>query len=362
MNYLTQFLDWFLNRNPYRTGVNPDTRFDSEKQFDFAHEERVTALSTNPFTNPQLSESPYPYENQRSTSSCVPHAVGLALAIERKNDVGDYVRLAPMFPYRLRSNYPSEGSAPQEMFDIYRKQGAPLYDTMPTPITEQWANNIAIPLEAYTEAAIFKGLEYWTLKSMYNDIGTLAGIAEQGHAVTILIYATYPEWAQEYPQIIVPGLRKQDATVVHCVTILPNSGFMKDGKKYCSVQDSAWFGGFKLRHLSEDFIKARVFASGYWDKVVPLGSGPKPQHHFAAILKYGDTGPEVLAMQQLFVSEGLLANDNMSGNFYGKTLAALHAFQTKYANDILIPNQLSRPTDIFGRSCIDKANQLITNV
>ncbi len=358
MNYVIAFLDWLLNKNPHYTGVNPDFRHELEKQLDHAHEERSVALSTNPFTNTQLTESPYPYENQRSTSSCVPHAVGLALAIERKNDLGSYVRPAPMFPYRLRSNYPSEGSALQEMYDRYRHDGAPLYDTMPTPISEQQANNMWIPLSFYDEAAIFKGLEYWTLKSMYNDIGTLAGIAEQGHAVTILIYATYPEWAQEYPQIMVPGLRKQDATVVHCVTILPNSGFIKDGKRYVVIQDSAWFGGFKRRYLSEDFITARIYAAGYWDKVVPLGSGPKPQHHFTVPIHYGDTGPEVLAMQQLFVSEGLLANENQTGHFFGKTLAALHAFQTKYAADILIPNQLTVPTNTFGISSMAKANLL----
>ncbi len=358
MNYLTTFLDWLLNRNPYYSGLNDDPRFDSEKQLDFAHEERLATLPANPFTNPQITESPYPYENQRSTSSCVPHSVGLALAIERKNDLGDYVRIAPMFPYRLRSNYPSEGCYLQEIFDLYRKNGAPLYDTMPTPITEAQANNLWIPLSAYDEAAIFKGLEYWTLKSMYNDIGTLAGIAQQGHGVSILIYATYPEWAQEYPQIIVPGLRKGGATVVHCVTILPNSGFVKDGKKFVVIQDSALFGGFRLRYVSEDFIRARVYAAGYWLRVVALSTGPVPKYVFNNDLKYGATGPDVAALQQLLISQGLLPVGMMSGLFLGRTLAGVKAFQNRFASDILIPNGLTTPTGIFGPASRKKANEL----
>ncbi len=358
MNYIIAFLDWLLNKNPHYTGVNPDTRFDSEKNKDYDHAERAVALPVDPFINLKTVSSGYYYENQNGTSSCVPHAVGLALAIERKTTLGDYERVAQMFPYRLRSNYPKEGSALQEIFEIYRTKGAPLYTTMPTPFTEVQANNMAIPFQAYVEAAIFKGFEYWTVKKNFNDIATLAAIAEQGHGVAILIYATYDEWAQAYPQIQQPNLTIAKAEVTHCVCILPKSGFWENGKRYVAIQDSAWFGDYKIRYLSEDFITARTFAAGYWDKVVALGSGTKPQHHFAAILRYGDTGPEVLAMQQLFISEGLLPSDCATGLFAGRTLAALHAFQTRYAADILIPNQLFRPTDVFGRSCIDKANAL----
>ncbi len=362
MIFLTTLLDWLLNRNKYFTGVNPDTRFESEKQKDYDHAERAISLPVDPFSNQKIVSSGYFYENQNNTSSCVPHAVGLALAIERKADLGDYERIAQMFPYRLRSNYPNEGSVFQNIFEIYRTKGAPLYTTMPTPMTEAQANNMVVPFQAYTEANIFKGFSYWTLKSDFNDIATLAGIAELGHGIPILIYATYDEYAQMYPQIQQPNLTIAKAEVSHCVCILPHSGFRENGKRYVAIQDSAHFGDLTIRYLSEDFIKARTFAAGYWQKVVALSSGPRPKHYFAKIIHYGDTGVEVLAMQQLFVAEGLLPSDCQTGLFAGRTLAALHAFQARYANDILIPNQLSRPTDLFGRSSIDVANKLCGSV
>ncbi len=268
-----------------------------------------------------------------------------------------------MFPYRLRSNYPGEGCYPQEIFELYRTHGAPLYTTLPTPGSEVEANKLELIAQEFVEAQIFKGYSYYTIKTGYDDIAVIAGVAAQGHAVPILIYATYDEWAQQYPQIIVPNLVQGSAyaEVEHCVCVLPHSGFTLNGKRYVAIQDSAWFGGWKLRYLSEDWIRARSYGpAGYFTKVIPLSAGPKPNHVFSTSIHYGDKGPEVLAMQQLFNSEGLLTSDNLSGAFNGRTLAALHAFQTKYAADILIPNGLTVPTAVFGPSCIAKANSLLS--
>lgn len=340
------------------TGVLPDPRPQEKKQQDFAHEERVVEAPVGPFENKQILVSPYPYENQWYTSSCCPHGVGLALGIERKADVGQYERLSWVFNYRQRSNYPNEGCYLQNVFDNYRHTGAPLFYSLPTPKTEAEANGAVLTSAMYNEAAIFKGLTYYTVTKNYNDIATLAGIAQQGHGVAILIYADLDEWALDYPVINKPSLTSGYAEVVHCICILPNSGFIKDGKRHVTVQDSAHFGGKVLRHLSEEFVKSRVYAAAYWDKVVPLGSGPKPKYVFNKDLRYGDTGPDVKAMQQLFISEGLLANENATGNFFGLTLAALHAFQSKYADEILKPNGLTQPTDLFGPATRLKANAL----
>src|SRR4051812_6657781 len=104
-------LSWlFGNKNNHFTGVLPDPRASQEKQCDYLHEERAAAVSVDPFSNKQITVSPYFYENQNRTYSCVPHGVGLGLGIERKNDVGSYQRIAQMFPYRLRQGYPAEGS------------------------------------------------------------------------------------------------------------------------------------------------------------------------------------------------------------------------------------------------------------
>lgn len=353
------WFDFLFQPRTQHTGVLDDPRSEDAKNKDWVHEERTGLAALNPFANQQTTESPYFYENQNRTFSCVPHAVGLSLAIERKADTGQYVRIAQMFPYRLRSNFNDEGSYPQNIADIYKKYGAPLFTTLPTPQSEQQANAIVLNAQEYTEAEIFKGSNYWTIKNNFNDIDTLASIAQDGHGVYILIYGLQDEWGRDYPIIQDLNLKLSPNTEIrHAVCVLPKSGFIKDGIKYITIQDSAWFGAKKIRHLSEDWVKRRVYAAGYWDKVVELEGGSVPKYTFTKTLKYGATGSEVKALQQLLISERLLPANCLTGAFYGRTLAALHAFQNKYADEILLPLKLDAPTDIWGAACIAKANKL----
>lgn len=357
MNF-SWFWSLFSSQPKYYTGVNEDPRLPSQQDHDYAHEERVAATPEDPFGNMQILQSPYPYENQFNTSSCCPHGVGLALAIERKADLGQYQRLGWLFNYRQRSNYADQGCYLQNVFDNYRHFGAPLYTSAPDVPNESIANAMVLTPQQYNEAEIFKGLNYYTVKSNFNDITTLSSIAQQGHGVAILIYAQSEEWGLDYPYIKYSNLRSTNAEIVHCICILPNSGFIKDGKKYVTIQDSAHFGAKTIRYLSEDFIKARVYAAAYWDTVASLGSGTTPKYHFTRSLRVGMSGDDVRALQQLFIAQGLLPTDCMTGYFGGRTLAALHAFQSKYANEVLTPNVLNAPTDLFGPASIAKANQL----
>lgn len=361
MNFLNVLISWLLNlvNKASSTGVIADTRPSDKKEKDYIHEERTVPEALNAFGNTQITESPYFYENQNRTSSCVAHGVGLALAIERKADLGTYTRISQIFAYRQRSNYPDAGSWPQDLFETYRVKGAPLYTTLPTPYSEIEANNLVLTPQEFTEAQIFKGLTYFTVKDNYNDIQVLGEIAAHGHGVPILIYSTQDEWGRDYPEIQNPKLLLNSFTEIrHCVCILPNSGFMKDGKRYVTIQDSAWFGGKKLRHLSEDWVRARVYGAGYWDKVTSLSTGPKPLYYFTQTLKAGMSGSEVKTMQQLLVSEGLLPADCTTGYFGGRTLAAVKAFQDKYKDQILVPVGLSVPSGIWGQMSRVKGNEL----
>ncbi len=354
------FLDWLksLSNPSSDTGVIFDKRSPQEKNRDYSAEERLIAGVPDPFGNAQITESPYPYENQNRTYSCVANSVGLALAIERKMDTGTYARLSPMFAYRQRQNYAGEGCYPQNIFDIYRHSGSPLYTTLPTPQTEEQANAIQLTEQQYNEANEFKGLNYFTINN-YSNIVTLGTIAMQGHAVAILIYGTQDEWGREYPEILVSNLPLNASTEIrHSVCVLPYSGFVKDGKRYLTIQDSAWFGGRRIRHLSEEWISKRVYGAIYWDTVASIGGGPRPKYTFTKILRFGNQNPEVKVMQQLLISENLLPADMASGYFGGRTLAAVNAFQIKYANDILVPLGLDTPTGNWGSMSIAKANKL----
>ena len=372
---LSDLLDFFSSRifgnDLYDTGLRDDPRPEEKKKEDYLHDERLISempLPPGTYSNEKIIESPYPYENQWYVGSCVPHGVGLAFGIEHKADANFYVRVAQLFAYRLRSNYPKPGAWLVDIFNIFRKYGAPIYPSLPTNprMTEAQATAIVLSAEMYREAEIYRGGEFYSLETP-NDIDELAKIAQLGHAVPILLYATDAEWSREFPVILNPALDSLKAPIRHCVCILPKSGWAHYGANgettwYVTVQDSAWFGGFKLRHLSEEFIKARVFGAAYWDTVQILGDGPRPVHTFTKVLQFGANSEEVRMMQKLLISEGLLPTDCATGYFGGRSLAAVKAFQSKYASDVLIPLGLDEPTGIWGAFSIAKANSLCKKV
>lgn len=355
MQALLQAIKEYFQRK-YRTGVVIDSRPPEAKQCDYLHEERVPAPQLDAFSNNRIQTSPYFYENQHQTSSCVPHGVLLALAIERVKDGGDLARLSQMFVYKHRSNFPGEGAWMQEVFNIIRKYGAPLFYSLPTPETEKEANAVNITQQLYTEAEIYKGDEYYALENP-KDFEEIALIAQQGHGVPIVIYSRWAEWAVEMP-FVQSFLNLIGAPINHCVCVLPKSGHWYEGQRYITIQDSAWFGGIKLRHLSEAFIKNRCYSAAYWDTVKFIGSGERPKHTFTKVLKFGDESMEVKQMQILLVAEGLLPVGLTTGYFGGRTLAGVRAFQNKYASEILVSLGLNAPTSTWGSACIAKANKL----
>lgn len=350
-----------MEQSKYFTGVIDDPRNSAAKALDFNHEEFLSSGSVvNSFLNLKVTKSIYPDEDQQQVGSCVPHGVGGALAIDRSihTDEG-YQRLAWTFVYRLRSNYPQPGCFLQNIFELYRTPGAPLFDMVPDPATEDEASAVIITPAQKTEAVIFAGQNYVQFATP-NDITQIANVVAQGKSAVILFFSTYAEWAQQYPKVSNPSLKygDADAEVHHCVRVLPNSGFTENGVRYVAIQDSAHFGNMTLRYVSEEFIAARVYGAGYWVAPAVLGSGPLPVHTFTKVLKPGMNNSEVVMLQKLFIAEGFLPADCATGYFGGMTLSALHAFQNKYAADILIPQGLDAPTDAFGSFSIAKANAL----
>lgn len=344
----------------YNTGVVPDPRPQAELDKDYAHEERELAQADalDPFRFSPIEIAMFTDDDQQGASSCVPHGVGFALARERAKTAGKYVRLAWTYAYRLRANFPDAGSWLQDIFEIYRKNGAPLYSSLPDPATEAQANAVVITAAMRQEAEIFKGLEYYLFNTP-NSIDAVAKVAATGTDVPILFYSTYQEWSRAIVKILTFGLLSISAEVRHCVCVLANSGHRRGSVKYVTIKDSAWFGGFGLRHVPEDFFTKRVYGAGYWTKVNFLSQpGTPPRYSFKIPLNVGASGPDVKKMQELFIALQLLPTDCATGYFGGRTLAALHAFQTMFADEILTPNGLTKATDNWGPSSRKKANAL----
>lgn len=301
----------------YPTGVAADTRSIAEKDLDYLHEE-IAGAPTPVYKIGLSNLNEYPMENQNQTQSCVAHGVTLAIT---KGDP----RLSKMFLYRFRFNYPQPGMALQDAGAIAKNIGSCLYSTLPNLNTEEMANNIGISASEKEEAAKNKIDSYVQLKNF--DIDTIASLVGQGTPVAIVIYATYREWAVQFPQIL-DNPAFSTAPVRHCVCVV--DAFILNNKKYLKIQDSAWFGGMSTRYVSEEFIANRCYGAIYFTKLTP-GTAQKPVYYFDYDLKQGDNDKEIEFLQKRLMYEGTFPlTQTPTGFFGGITLKAVKEYQTKH--------------------------------
>lgn len=360
MDFLKNFINYFktFSQKTHFTGVLSDDRPVSEIVKDYLHEERLpSSPATIWFDRPFVS--PYLNENQNDTSSCVAHATTMAWSITTKNLGSDFTRLSKMFVYKLRTNFPSPGCNMPEMMDRLKKVGSCLYTNLPTPFTEEMANSVSITAPLIKEASENKKLvEYYKISNA-RDIDLLASISATGVGISLLIFATYKEWAQKYPQVI-PGTVESVAPIRHGVCILDRGGFIENGIKYLAIVDSSWFGDYKIRYLSEDFIKNRVFkvdGAAYFDAVSIMDSvKPSNLGVFVGTMEKGDIGELVLNLQKVLLYEGFLPADCVIGTFGPRTVKAVTQLQEKYASEILNPVGLTKGTGLVGPSTINWLN------
>lgn len=306
-------------RKKYPTGLILDPRFESEKALDYLHEEIAGAATPVYKIDDKASLNQFPEENQNQTFSCVAH--GSTLAMTQGNP-----RLSKMMFYRSRQNYPNEGMWLQDAGRIAKNIGACLYQTLPNVYSETEANNINISDAQKVDASQNKVGNYIQIQN-FNDIDTLASIVTPTRPVVIIIYASYREWSQEYPDAF-DNTTLATAPIRHCVAVV--DAYMENGMKYLKIQDSAHFGGLSVRYLSEDFVLKRVYGAMYFMKLTP-GPSPKPDYIFNANLRQGDSNEEVTMLQKRLMYEGLFpVAQSATGYFGGITLKAVKDYQAKH--------------------------------
>jgi Putative peptidoglycan binding domain len=357
---------------PILLGVVADTRTATQKEYDFKHEEVFTSsVPTYHASKQEASQfvGTFPTDNQNGTSSCVAHGKVLVMSIFNYLQgitPNRFVALSSMFIYRNRANYPGEGMVPSSANMQTIKGGAPIYADLPTPETEAAANAIVIDAAMTQAAKQFVGGK-WVQIIDPTEIDTIAFVANSLILpLNILFYSTYEEWAKEDVTILTPNLQQGDplAVVSHCVTVLPNSAYMENGKRKVIIQDSAFFGGFQYRSVDEDFIRARLYESDY---MIGVGNQPvivKPKVNLQSDLTIGSSGPDVLALQQALQYLGYFPNVlnggvfSPTGQYFGMTKNAVLKFQNEYASEILTPNGLSQGTGYCGSSTRAFINKL----
>ena len=346
------------------TGLLEDNRSEKKKERDFLHEELNFGSGAEWLsrTEAKKSEDLYYKENQKSTSSCAGHTGTLMLAVNNYLETANEERrLSRAFFYRKRVNYPNEGMYGYDVGNIGVKFGTCRDELLPTPATERAINAVKITKKMEEDAKVFRALKYIFLNKP--TIFQLKNIANSNKAIGISIFATTKEWSKEFPEMEDVNLERKNANIHHLVTVLPNSGYEYRGKKYVIIQDSAWFGGLNIRHISEDWVNSRVRYGLYFiDLPNPTPSKEKSisfRYNFYRHLKVGDRGADVVKLQEALKELGFFTYKDCTGYFGGISMKAVIDFQEYYANEVLKFFGLVKGTGYVGRTTINKLHKLM---
>ena len=337
-----------------------DRRSEDEKKKDWIHEE-VASSSNQSFNDSlfpsQIYQATIQQEDQQHVNDCVPSSQCFAIELQKYNSP----KLSREFLYRLRSNYPDAGVYPQENAQRLRDIGTCIYDMAPNQEQEWEANQLNITEDMYINAFNNRIVNFLIITDI--SIDTLANIS-YSCPIVICIYATVDEWSKEWVEPTSKTVTLSNAKVRHSITIFPKSSFTKDGKKWITIGDSAYFGGLFHRYLSEDFINQRVYNALYFTRV-EFNDTDKPKLKFGnKTLSFGMKNLSVAKLQKclqyekLFPTQSHMQPFQPTGYFGGLTLKAVKDFQIKYKNDILVPAGLKEPTGVVGKYTIKKLNEL----
>ena len=340
----------------FQNGALADNRPERDKIKDFFFNEIVSSAAPVEWVEKKESEwRKFPDQDQNGSGSCVMQTIrklaGVLLYLKEKT----YVSFSGAF-YQLRSNKPNGGMIGVEAFDIWKENGLPLEQLVPSEKMTD-AQMDAIHIEQYEKdlAKVFAIDGHIGIAN--GDFETVASVIQTtGKAVMAWFYFTAEEWSQLIPEIKTPGLALNEA-LRHSVAVVDY--FLVDGKKYLLIEDSAHFGGFTRHLISEEFFRARNWFLRY-----PMSFQfdceiiDKPKHKFTSILKFGETGEDIKALQDILKYEGLFPLNTDSTGYYGAiTAKAVLDFQIKYnVADPLELNQLVGRQ--AGKKTIAKLNEL----
>lgn len=291
--------------------------------------------------------------NNVAVHNCGAYSGELALSIDT-----DAVH-EPAFIYRNRLNYPDEGMYHYDIGDILKAKGACLNKKI--PVDEKSYNDYSPTFDDKIEAQLYTEDAYVVLENDKFTIDDIAYIVNDlKRPVIIYTYWKEKEWNTDFP-IATGELTPFTATYRHYVTVLPNSAYIYKKQKYVIIQDSAWFGGKNIRHLSEDWINKRVYTGLYFTEFkYKKGDKPKP-YNFTRDLKYGDSGEDVNVLQLSLQKLGFFPSNLKPTNYFGGiTRQAVKDFQKKYEKSILWTIGLKKPTGYFGISTRKKLLELLS--
>jgi len=341
------------------TGALIDQRSQIEKDTDTKFEEIVAAADpVNWVEKPQSQWRKFPIFDQDGSGSCVAQTVAKLLGILYWLKNNQYVHFSATHVYQRRLNKPLSGMGGIDAFGIAEK-GVTLEELVPSQVmSDAQMDGVQIPEYKQKVGEIFKIGKPIVLPT--NDIDTVASVIQRtGKGVMVWYFFEYSEW-NDYPEVKVPSLSPIGPTAVrHSVTAVDFT--LHNGKKALVIEDS-WGPNFGLagqRVITEDFHRARNFFAAY-----PMSfqfeeqAVPKPKYTFTKELRFGQTDPDIVALQNVLKYEGLFPANTGSTGYYGSVTAdSVLKFQKKYqvASDAELDQLAGK---VIGPKTLAKLNEL----
>lgn len=320
-------------------GANIDTRTDEERAKDIHFDEIVA--SANAVTWQEKSKDAwrkFPERNQGSKGfTCVANTMAKIAGILVWLKTGDYLAFSAADIYRRRTPK-QEGMIGDDAFAI-AQAGVTLEAVMPSEQLSD-AQIDAIRPQQYTQdiAQIFKFGKQIVLPVA--DIESIASVINTtGKPVMVWFYFQQNEWSMFVPSIFNKSLDVHNA-LRHSVTAVDFT--LYGGEKALVIEDSAWFGGFNRRVITETFFLKRNWYAAYpmnfkFDE--PVGQKPT--------FVQGNT----VSLQNCLKYEGVFPTNISSSGVYGSvTTQAVKDFQKKYGFEqtgVVGPKTMAKLQEIY---------------
>lgn len=313
----------------FKSGACLDTRTEKEKEKDYNFDEIVASSASVEWKEKQRKDwRIFPDQNQGASGSCVFQSIRKLASITLWLKEKTYVPFSGVY-YQLRSNRPAGGMHGVEAFEIWRKNGLPLEQLVPSEMMTD-AEIDAIVVEQYNKdlAKVFAGGNHIGINS--GDFEKVASTIQQtGKGIMVWFYFNAQEWSSMIPTIFDKSLNLYAPnTLRHSVVAVDY--FLFNGKKYLLIEDSAHFGGITKRLISEEFFRARNFFARY-----PMSfKFQENENEFSANINLtkdlylGVKGNDVIILQDLLKELGFFPINTDSTGFYGSiTMKAVRDFQ-----------------------------------
>lgn len=314
---------------------------------------------------------------QNKLGACVGHAAGKSQQVCRFHDTGAILPLSARFLYAMaktQDGSTEEGTYPRIVASVMKNTGCATEATCPNDTTLDHATYCYnfkaanIPAAALAEATKVKISNYaWADISEQGIKSAIQIAGENKGGVFMLVKIGSEWWTAPDGRIswtaadVLPLRVPQNSVGGH--EIYPYAFDEKNGRTIIIFRNSwstAWGNNGDGWFFLDEWLPYIVEVITTLD-LDPNYTAAQWHYTFKQALHQGMSGTDVVALQHALKIDGEFpAGVNFTGYFGQTTLAAVKAFQAKYASEVLTPAGLTEPTGFVGSYTLKKLNSLFS--